>query len=246
MSVFTRTLLVAALLVVPSSSLLAQTAIDPSGHWTGAIHVPPFNGAGSREVAIDVDLAKNGKGELAGTFGQPAQNVKGLPLSKVSVEGQSVTFELKATAGGGLFRGTVSDAASMSGEFITTEGGYAIPFGLTRTGDAQIASAPRSAPVSKELEGTWNGTIEAAGKQERIVLKMANQPDGTATGTILDLDGSNVEIPIAITQKASNVTIDIAVVGSSYAGVMNAGAEIVGTWTQGPVRLPLTFKRAAK
>lgn len=242
----TRLLLAASLLLVPTSSLLAQTAVDPSGHWTGAIHVPPFNGAGSREVAIDIDLAKNGKGELTGTFGQPAQNVKGLPLSKVAVEGRSVSFELKATTGGGLFRGTLADAAAMSGEFVTTEGGYAIPFSLTRTGDAQIAPAPKSAPISKELEGTWNGTIEAGGKQERLVLKLANQPDGTAAGTILDLDGSNVEIPIAMTQKASNVTIDVASVGGSYVAVLNGGTELVGTWTQGPATLSLTFKRAAK
>ena len=81
----------------------------------------------------------------------------------------------------------------------------------------------------------------------RLVLKMANQPDGTATGTIVSLDGSGVEIPIAMTQKASNVTIDVASVGASYVGVLNAaGTELAGTWTQGPATLPLTFKRAAK
>ena len=247
MSSFTRTLLLASsMLLVPASSLLAQTAGDPSGHWTGAIHVPPFNGAGAREVAIDVDLAKSPQGELAGTFSQPAQKLKGLPLSNVAVEGPSVSFELKATDGGGLFRGTLADGASMSGEFTTSQGGYTIPFNLTRTGDAQIAAAPRSAPIGKELEGTWNGTLGVAGKRERLVLKMANQPDGTSAGTILDLDGSNVEIPIAMTQKASNVTVDIATVGGSYAAVLSASHELVGTWTQGSIALPLTFTRAAK
>ena len=89
----------------------------------------------------------------------------------------------------------------MSGEFVTTEGGYTVPFNLERTGDAKIEPAPRSAAIGKELEGTWNGALEFDGKKERIVLKMANQPDGTAAGTILDLDGTNVEIPIAMTQK---------------------------------------------
>jgi predicted AAA+ superfamily ATPase len=87
---FTRTLSLALLLLAPSAPLFAQAAVDPSGHWTGAIHVPAFNGASPREVAIDIDLARNGKGELAGTFAQAAQHIKGLPLSKVSVDGKTV------------------------------------------------------------------------------------------------------------------------------------------------------------
>lgn len=241
----TRLLLAASLLLVPAPSLLAQTAVDPSGHWTGAIHVPAFDNNQAREVNIEVDLARNAKGVLAGTYGQPAGGVKGLPLSAVAVDGNSITFELKVSDGG-LFRGTLSDATTMSGAFTTSQGGYSIPFSLTRTGDARIAPAPKSAPIGKELEGTWNGTLEVGGKQERLVLKMANQPDGTATGTILDIDGSRVEIPIAMTQNASNVTIDVASVGGSYVAVLNGGTELVGTWTQGPATLPLTFKRAAK
>jgi hypothetical protein len=241
-----RLLFVGWLLLVPSSSLFAQTKVDPSGHWAGAIHVPPFNGAASREVAIEIDLAINAAGELAGTFGQPGEPVKGLPLANVALDGRTVSFELKATAGGGVFRGTIADTGTISGEFVTTEGGYNIPFDLKRTGDAQIAPAPRSAPIGRELEGTWTATLEVNGKPERLVLKMANQADGTAAGTILDLDGSTVEIPIAITQAAANVTIDVAVVGASYAAVLNANNELVGTWTQGSVTLPLTFKRGTK
>jgi len=241
----TRLLLVASLLLLPAHALLAQTAVDPSGHWTGAVHVPAFDRNPAREVSIEVDLAKNANGALAGTFGQPAQGVKGLPLSAVAADGLSISFEIKVSDGG-LFRGTLSDATTMSGEFITTQGGHAIPFSLTRTGDARIAPAPKSAPIDKELEGTWNGTLEVDGRSERLVLTMANQPDGTAMATIVDLDGSGIEIPIAVTQKAANLTLDVAVVGGSYVGVINAGSELVGTWTQGPVTLPLTFKRAAQ
>jgi hypothetical protein len=241
----TRLLLFAFLLPVPWHSVIAQTAADPSGHWAGAIHVPAYDQNPAREVNIEVDLAKNAGGALIGTFSQPATGAKGLPLSTVAVEGTAVTFEIKANDGG-LFHGTLSDAATMSGAFITTQGGHAIPFSLTRTGDARIAPAPKSAAIGKELEGTWNGTLEVQGRQERLVLKMANRPDGTSTGTIIDLDGSGVEFPIAMTQRAANVTIDVAAVGGSYIGVLNAATELVGTWTQGPIKLPLTFKRAPR
>jgi hypothetical protein len=242
----THLMLAASLLAVTAPPLLAQTAVDPSGHWTGAIHVPPFNGAGSREVPIEVDLTKNAGGALAGTFSQSGQNLKGLPLASVALDGAAVTFELRAGTGGGIFHGKLSSPTTMTGEFTTTEGAYNIPFDLTRAGDANIAAVPKSARVGQELEGRWSGIIDAGGKQERLVLTMTNQRDGTAIGTIVDLDGSNVEIPVALTQHASALTVDIKVVGATYAATMSPGGELVGTWTQGPVKLPLTFTRVTK
>jgi hypothetical protein len=236
--------LAAAITFLPATALFAQPPADPSGHWTGAIHVPAYNGASAREVGIEIDLAKNAKGELAATFSQPDQHVTALPLGHVSFDGTVVSFELRAN-GGGVFKGTLADATSIAGEFITTAGGYAIPFNLARTGDATIAAAPKSAAIGTDLEGVWNGTIEFQGKQERLVLKMANLPDGSSAGTVLDVDGSNVEIPIAMRQIASNVTIEVAAVAATFTGALK-GTELAGTWNQGPVSLPVTFTRGAK
>jgi hypothetical protein len=246
MNPFTRLFTIAALLLAPAAPLLAQAPVDPSGHWEGAIHVPAYEQAPAKEVIIEIDLAKNSKGVLAGTFGQPAQAVKGLPLSSVAVDGKVITFEIKPGSGGGAFHATLDDAKAMSGMFITNEGGYSIPFSLARTGDARIAAVPKSAPISKQLEGTWNGALDVGGKQMRIVVRMANQPDGTSAGTIVSQDGSGVEIPIAMTQNASKLVIDVPSIAGGFSGVLNeAGTELTGTWTQGPSSLPLTLKRAA-
>src|SRR3954462_3661295 len=110
MRTVTRTLVVAALLLVPASPLRAQPAADPSGHWEGAIQVP------NMEMRIEIDLAKNAAGKLAGTFGQPAQTVRGLPLSSVAVDNRSITLVLKAGPDPSTFEGTLSeDGKSMSG-----------------------------------------------------------------------------------------------------------------------------------
>lgn len=234
---FTRMLMMTARLLLSVSSLFAQTAADPSGHWEGEVKIP------NTELKIEIDLAKNSKGEMVGTFGQPAQGMKGFPLASVAVGGRSVRFVLKVGTDVSTFVGTLSaDGKSLSGD--ASQGGESVPFSLTRAGDAKIAPTPRSSPIGKELEGTWNGTVDAGEKQMRLVLKMANQPDGTATGTIVSLDGSRVEIPITMTQKASNLTIEIPSVGVSYVGVLK-GTELVGTWNQGSAALPLTFRRAA-
>ena len=243
MRLFTRILPLAALLLFPAHFFMAQTAAEPldpwAGHWEGTAQIP------NMEMKIEIDLAKNSKGELAGTFGNPAQNVKGLPLSTVAVEGRSVRLVLKAGKEVSTFVGVLSaDGKSISGD--ASQGAESVPFSLTRTGDARIAPAPKSPPIGKELEGTWNGTLDVGERHVRLVLKMANQPDGTATGTIVSLDGSGMELPIAMTQKASSVTIDVTSVGISYVGVLNAeGTELVGKWTEGSAVLPLTFRRAA-
>jgi hypothetical protein len=237
MRIFIRTIVPAALLLMPAPSARAQTAVDPSGHWEGKVEAP------NMALTIEMDLAKNSNGELSGTFGQPVQGVKGLPLSTVAVDGTSVRFVLKAGPDPATFEGVLSpDGTSMTGG--VTQAGQSIPFILTRTGDARFTPTPRSAPIGKELEGSWNGALSLGEKQMRLVVTMSNQPDGTAAGTIVSVDGSGVEVPIAMTQKASRVTIDVTSVGASFVAVLNtAGTELTGTWTQGPTSLPLTLHK---
>jgi hypothetical protein len=240
MRLFTRILLLAALFLSPLTSLQAQTAADPSGHWEGTLQVP------NMEMKVEIDLARNGKGEFGGTFGQPSQGVKGLPLSSVSVETRTVRFVVKGGPEEATFAGTLSaDGTSIAGQ--VTQSGIAMPLNLTRTGDAKIAPAPKSPAIGKELEGTWQGALDVNGGRMRLIVKMANQPDGTAAGTIVSPDGSGVEIPIAMTQKAASVTIEVPSVGASFTGMLNAaGTELTGTWTQASSTLPLTLTLATK
>src|SRR6266536_3404561 len=99
----------------------AQSAADVSGHWEGAIQNP------DKEIAIQVDLAKNEKGEWTGTIDIPPQNLKSFPLSNIAVKGNAVTFVMKGPPGDPAFDGTLSaDGKSMSGNF--TQGGGSVPF----------------------------------------------------------------------------------------------------------------------
>jgi hypothetical protein len=232
-----RTLLLGLLLLTPGAVARAQSA-DPSGHWEGTLKVPQM------ELKVEIDLARDSQGVFTGTFSQPAQGVKGLPLSSVAVEASAVRFVVKGGPEPATFDGALStDGTSISG--TVTQSGFTIPMNLSRTGDARVVPAPKSAPIAKELEGTWNGTLEVDGAPMRLVVKMANRPDGTAAGTVVSPDGSGVEIPIGMTQKGSSVTIEVPSVGASYVGILNsAGTELAGTWTQRSAALPLTLKLA--
>jgi hypothetical protein len=230
-----RTILLGAVLL---STISAQPASDPSGHWEGSIEAP------TADVNFEVDLAKNSQGELTGTFGNTGENLKGLPLSNISVDGKSLRFQIKGAPGERAFKGTISDdGKSIAGDY--SQRGYTIPFSLTRTGDAKFEAAVKNAAIGKELEGVWNGTLDADGKQLRAVLTLSNQPDGTASGNIVSVD-EGLDIPIAtITQRASSLTLDLKAVGASFSGDLKPDAtELAGKYTQGSLVLPVTFRRS--
>ncbi len=188
---------------------------------------------------MELDLAKQRNGEFVGTMNVPAQSIKGLPLRTVVVDGQSVSFNARRDQ---PFEGTLSaDGKSMSGSY--TLSGYVLPFTLTRTGDAETLEPAKSASIGKELEGTWNGTLDANGTSMHFVLTMANQADGTATARVISLDEGELEVPLVVTQKGSSVVLLDEVIPSSFAGVLNAeGTELAGTFTQGSAALPVTFR----
>jgi hypothetical protein len=237
MRYYSRSMIIVAALAAAAVASRAQTAVDPSGHWEGTVQVPDM------PVKVEVDLIKNNNEALAGTFNQPGQ-LTGLPLAILAFEERSLTFQIKGSATGErLFKGDVSaDGLSISGMFA--QAGYSMPLVLTRTGDARIEAPARSPRIDKTLEGTWRGTPEVRGVQRQLVLTMANQPDGTSTGTFLNVEES-LEIPIsAIAQTESKVALEIRAVSGSYSGALDADAtELAGTLTQGSVSLPLTFRK---
>jgi len=224
---------IAAVLVLSMPVLRAQ-----AGHWEGSVQAP------SAEVKVELDLAKDSKGGWYGTMGNPTQNLKGLPLATVTAEGRAVHLQVGKVQGERVFEAEISaDGKSMSGVFGQL--GIAMPFTLTRTGEAKLDPPARIAPVSKELEGAWNGTMELQGKQLQFLLTMSNQPDGTAKGTLVSYD-DGLEIPLTgIAQNGTGVTLDLKGVGGSFSGALKAeNMELAGTYSQGPLTAPLTFGRA--
>jgi hypothetical protein len=237
-----RLMALLSVLVLGSVSLLhAQVPIDASGHWEGTIQAP------ENAVHIEFDLTKNAKGEPAGTFNLPSRNLKALPLSNVAVHDGTVTFEIKGS-GGGVFQGTIgNDRKTLEGTFSMRgpdpSQSMEIPFSLRRNGDARIEAPPKSSPIGKELEGKWTGTLQVDGTPRQIGLALANNADGSSTGSLTSNDG--VEIAITtIVQKGSDLTLDVKNIGGSYSGTLKDGT-IVGTWTQTAFVGPLTFQRVA-
>jgi hypothetical protein len=224
-------------ITIKGTEVAGGTEVDVSGHWQGAIQMP------NQTIAIEVDLARNAADGTKGTFS--GVNIKGYPLSDIVIDNAAIAFKLKID-GGGAFSGKLSaDGKELAGEFTANSGGYVLPFDLARSGDAKFEAPAKSPKIGKELEGTWSGTLEVNGTPMRILLKMANQADGTSTGSLANLDQGAVDIPVSgITQTAANVNIDVKMVNGSFSGAVNAaGTELTGTWNQGSFSAPLNFRR---
>jgi hypothetical protein len=235
MRVTLPTLLVVSLLTVPGI-VCAQSA-DPSGHWEGAINIP------GGEIPFQVDLSKNAQGKLVATYSRPENDLRGLPLANVTLDGRAIAFDLTVD-GGAKFQGIFyADGKTISGDVTAAIG--SAPFSLTRTGDAALTSTPRNAPIDKALEGVWHGTLALPGRKLRLVLRLSNESDGTSTGTIISVDQGGIEFSLGIAQKATSLTLNTPAIGGDfYAGALNAAGELAGTFTQGQATVPLTFLRA--
>ena len=219
-----------------SVTAFAQPAASPAGHWEGAIQIP------GQELKIEVDLQK-AAATWEGTISIPAQKLKAFPLAAISVKADSVSFAMKGVPGDPVFNGTLSkDSKTLSGDF--SQGGGTIPFALTRTGEAKIDPVPKSTAVTKDLEGSWEASLDVDGNILRLVLKLANQPSGTAAGTLISVDQGGAEVPIAaVIQKENQLKLLLPVIVGSYEGELKDGL-LTGKWTQGPRTWPLVFKRA--
>ena len=235
MRIICRTSLLSGLMFLSATTLQAQAPVDLSGHWEGAVQ------SSGMDLLFQIDLAKNAAGELTGTISVPSENLRGLPLQTVSIKDKVVSFYARRDQP--LAGYIADDGKSISGDYSVE--GFMLPFTLTRKGDARIDPPVTSAAVSKELEGTWNGSLQANGGALRLSLTVQNQADGSALGRLVVIDQGGLQIPLAIAQQAATVTLDAKAVPARFSGALNReGTELKGTWTQGAIEAPLTFQRA--
>jgi hypothetical protein len=235
MRLMLRAMLVVSLLAAPIAA--RAQSVDPSGHWEGAIAIP------GGEIAFEVDLAMNAQGKLVAAYSRPEENLRGMPMVNVSLDGRTIGFDLPVE-GGIKFQGALyADGTTISGH-VTAAIGTA-PFTLTRKGDAQMTAVPKNSPIEKGLEGTWHGTLALPGRNLRLVLRLSNEADGTSSASITSVDQGGIEFPLGLTQKANSLTLNTPAIGGDfYTGALNAAGELAGTFTQGQVTAPITFVRS--
>ena len=97
---------------------------------------------------------------------------------------------------------------------------------------------------AKDFEGSWHGTLEAAGQKLRLVVTVTKSDAGVYSGKLESLDqGATIAID-TITLNGNAVRWEIKSPAIVFEGVLNEErTEVTGTFAQGGQQLPLTLKR---
>ncbi len=111
---------------------------------------------------------------------------------------------------------------------------------------AMLVALSGSVLFGQDISGTWQGTLQAGGRDLRIVLKISKADTGLK-GQFYSIDQGGQSIPVsAITLTGTAVKMTIPAIGGSYEGKLSNtdATSITGTFTQGPSPLPLNFTLA--
>jgi hypothetical protein len=231
MTIQGQALLVGSLIAV--GTLARAQEVNPAGHWEGTISIP------GAPAGFSIDVARSASGEWVGTI--TGSNFANLPLTRITIAGRSIDFEARSDA---PLAGELSaDGNAIVGDAVVES--YSLPFQLTRTGEARIAPTPTSEPFSTALEGRWEGVLQLTTRTEHVTLMMENTEEGRGRARMVNVDEGGLTVPAVVTQNDASVTVELHGLEGFYSGKLDAQrTEIGGTFTQGSMRLPLTFHRA--
>lgn len=101
-----------------------------------------------------------------------------------------------------------------------------------------------SQAAGTDATGTWEGTLDAGTAQLRLVVHVTRGEDGALAGTLDSPDQGATGIPLTTVEGGGRrLAFTVEALGASYEGTLGADGAVVGTFTQGPVSLPLTLRQ---
>jgi uncharacterized protein len=111
---------------------------------------------------------------------------------------------------------------------------------------AMIATmGARSAWPQANLAGDWSGTLTVSGQQLHLALHLTPGDHGAFAARMDSIDQGANGIPCSeVTVQGEAFSFAVPAINGHYAGQIAAdGKTITGTWSQGPLSLPLNWTR---
>jgi hypothetical protein len=207
-----------------------------SGQWEGSVQIPGY------ELRLVIDLAQKDQ-EWVGSLTAPQFGVKGAPLSGLAVNENDVEF---GSRGGVTFKGHLETDGALKGEY--KQGGNSAPFVLKRVGEAHVDFPELSTPISKDIQGEWQGAFQFLKMKINVILKLPNGGTPTApAGELLVIDWGNTRMPITLWKQEGNSFFAVLGDGGwSYEGEFHKDtAEIAGNLRISFLDLPLSLRSSA-
>ncbi|HEX9003218.1 MAG TPA: hypothetical protein VGB07_25145 [Blastocatellia bacterium] len=214
---------------------VAARAQAVEGDWEGTLKV------GDAELRLALHVKKDDKGALKATFDSVDQGAMGIPVSSVSfsdgtlkfaMDNAQASYEGKLDAGKNVISGNWS------------QGGAAFPLEFARA-KPRAEAKPRT-PKPSDIDGDWEGALDAGGQTLRVALHIASYEDGMSA-KFDSLDQNLKDIPVTTIQlDGAKLKFEMKQFAATFEGTIDKELKtITGDWSQGGGSLPLTMKRKA-
>lgn len=236
--VFKRTKTPSTVAAPLSSSAYARSERSPlQGVWKGTLNVSGI------PLRIVVRISESSPGKFTGSMDSPDQGARNIPLTTAEYSKPTARFDIASIDG--HYEGTLKDDGSeIEGDW--TQAGRSTPFLLKRSDPAEDAPPDESAYAfasDTDLQGFWNGTLEAGAARLRLVLKIAKATNGTYSATVDSLDQGSRDIRASkVVFNAPDVEVEWPALRALFHGQLEKG-KLVGFWQQGPSDIPVEFER---
>ena len=224
-----KALIITALLVCTAPFAGARSI---AGDWHGTLST------GNGDLLLVLHIMESGDGSLKATLDSVNQHANGIPVTTVTFKDSKLSLEVEAIHGS--YAGTVNaDATEITGTWTQ---GQSFPLNFKRgAGPAKVEHKPAK---PSDIDGTWEGTLDAGGTKLRAVFHIVNTADGlTATMDSPDQNAFGLSAS-SVTRMGSTLKVEMKQISGAFEGKIGGDlATIEGTWTQHGGRLPLTLKR---
>lgn len=228
-----RTLLVLLSLALSAADGRTQTIVR---EWEGTLK------AGPAELRLVVHITGDPKGVLSAMVDSPDQNTFGIPVSSISFDDSTLKFAIEKLDGS--YEGQLSsDGNAIRGTW--TQKGHSLPLDLTPAASRPDPSTRVAKP--SDIDGAWEGSVDAGGQTLRLVLRVKTYEDGM-TATLDSLDQGVNGLPVTtIKRDGSKLTFEMKQIGGNFEGTVKDDLTTIdGTWRQMGNTMPLVWKRGAK
>jgi RNA polymerase sigma factor (sigma-70 family) len=211
---------------------------DLQGAWEGALNV------GNAELRLVVRIAEPAAETFQAQMDSVDQGVKNLPITTMTYHKPAIHFEM--TGINGVFEGKVNDRDDqMKGTWTQLGNKYPLTFKRAQA-SAPTADAEKDygQGAANQVQGHWQGALDANGTTLHIVFHIALMPDGSYSATMDSPDQGAADIPASSSQVTyPDVRLEWKLFNGVFSGKLESG-KLSGTWRQGKVVLPLKLERA--
>jgi len=106
-----------------------------------------------------------------------------------------------------------------------------------------VSLAIGTSSYAQDITGQWNGLLKVPGMQLRLIFHISEEENGYSA-TMDSPDQGAEGIPVTSTTFEDNkLTIVVKNIGLTYTGEIQSEKEIVGSFKQGNIELPLNLSR---